>query len=109
MAGHKGDTLKRVADPDRIVVHEARACRHCGAGLTLAMARETETRQVFDLPAKRIEVTEHRRLVYAAPAAAAARGRLSRRRGGAGAIWRAAAFGGRLSPSAAVDPRGEDG
>jgi transposase len=34
-AGHKGDTLKRVADPDRIVVHEARACRHCGAGLAL--------------------------------------------------------------------------
>lgn len=62
-AGHKGDTLKRVADPDRIVVHEARACRHCGAGLTLSMARETETRQVFDLPAKRVEVTEHRRPV----------------------------------------------
>jgi len=64
-AGHKGDTLKRVADPDRIVVHEARACRHCGAGLALSMARETETRQVFDLPEKLIEVTEHRRLVYA--------------------------------------------
>src|SRR5689334_6594287 len=64
-AGHKGDTLKRVADPDRIVVHEARACRHCGAGLTLSMARETERRQIFDLPEKLIEVTEHRRLVYA--------------------------------------------
>jgi transposase len=64
-AGHKGDTLKRVADPDRIVVYEARACRHCGAGLRLSMAQETETRQVFDLPAKLIEVTEHRRPVYA--------------------------------------------
>lgn len=64
-AGHKGDTLKRVADPDRIIVHEARACRQCGACLTLSMARETETRQVFDLPAKLIEVTERRRLVYA--------------------------------------------
>src|SRR5579871_350571 len=51
-AGHKGDTLRRVADPDRIVVHEARACRHCGAALALSMAKETETRQVFDLPAK---------------------------------------------------------
>jgi transposase len=64
-AGHKGDTLKRVADPDRIVVYEARACRHCGAGLRLSMAQETETRQVFDLPAKLIEVTERRRPVYA--------------------------------------------
>jgi transposase len=64
-AGHKGDTLKRVADPDRIVLHEARACRHCGAGLRLSMAQETETRQVFDLPAKLIEITEHQRLVYA--------------------------------------------
>ena len=63
--GHKGDTLKRVADPDRIVVHEARACRHCGAGLRLSMAQETETRQVFDLPAKLVEVTEHRGFVYA--------------------------------------------
>jgi transposase len=63
--GHKGDTLKRVADPDRIVVHEARACRHCGAGLRLSMARETERRQVFDLPKTLIEVTEHRRFIYA--------------------------------------------
>jgi transposase len=64
-AGRKGDTLKRVDDPDRIVVYEARACRHCGAGLRLSMAQDTETRQVFDLPAKLIEITEHRRFVYA--------------------------------------------
>ena len=51
--------------PDRIVVHEARACRHCGAGLRLSMARETERRQVFDLPKTLIEVTEHRRFIYA--------------------------------------------
>jgi hypothetical protein len=32
---------------------------HCGAGRTLSMAQETEMRQIFDLPAKLIEVTEH--------------------------------------------------
>ena len=74
-AGHKGDTLKRVADPDRIVLHEAPACRHCGAGLTLAMAREMETRQVFDLPEKLIEVTDTGGPFTPAPAAAGARGR----------------------------------
>jgi Family of unknown function (DUF6444) len=36
--GHKGDTLRRVADPDRIVTHEVSACRHCGAGLTCQSA-----------------------------------------------------------------------
>lgn len=32
--GHKGDTLKRVADPDWIIRHEAATCRHCQAALT---------------------------------------------------------------------------
>jgi transposase len=63
--GHKGDTLRRVADPDRIVTHEAGACRHCGAGLTRAMAQEADRRQVFDLPSRLIEVIEHQGLVYA--------------------------------------------
>src|SRR5271163_1740838 len=29
--GHKGATLKRVAEPDRVLTHGASACRHCGA------------------------------------------------------------------------------
>ena len=47
--GHKGDTLRRVADPDRIVQHEASHCRHCRALLAPEMARRLEARQVFDL------------------------------------------------------------
>src|SRR6202044_3085085 len=35
--GHKGRTLKQVANPDRIEPHEADCCRHCQAGLTPAM------------------------------------------------------------------------
>jgi transposase len=63
--GHKGDTLRRMATPDRIVRHEAQACRHCGAGLTASMQSGVETRQVFDLPERLIEVTEHQGAIYA--------------------------------------------
>jgi transposase len=65
--GHKGETLRQVAEPDRIVTHAASACRHCGWALSAAMATGMERRQVFDLPERPIEVTEHRGLVYACP------------------------------------------
>jgi len=63
--GHKGDTLRRSAAPDRIVEHAAWACRHCGSPLTAAMRKGEEKRQVFDLPERLIEVTEHRAAIYA--------------------------------------------
>lgn len=63
--GHKGETLRQIAEPDRIVTHEAAACRHCGCPLSLAMAAGMERRQVFDLPERLLDVTEHRGLVYA--------------------------------------------
>jgi transposase len=63
-AGHKGGTLKQVADPDRIEPHEAERCRHCRAGLTRAMIVEVAKRQIFDLPEPRLEVTEHRASIY---------------------------------------------
>lgn len=63
--GHKGETLRQLAEPDRIVTHTASACRHCGCALSAAMAAGMEQRQVFDLPERLIEVTEHRGLVYA--------------------------------------------
>jgi transposase len=62
--GHKGDTLRRVADPDRIVQHEASQCRHCRALLAPGMARSLEARQVFDLADRPLIVTEHRALIY---------------------------------------------
>ena len=63
--GHKGETLRQIAEPDRIVRREAPSCRHCGAGLSGAMAIGMERRQAFDLPERLIEVTEHQGLVYA--------------------------------------------
>ncbi|MCC7277665.1 MAG: IS66 family transposase [Chromatiaceae bacterium] len=57
-AGHAGHTLKRVASPDRIETHApASHCDVCQRPLSTAVV--VETRQVFDLPPLRCEVTEH--------------------------------------------------
>jgi transposase len=57
--GHKGHTLKQVAEPDRIVTHSPPS--HCEAcHRPLPEASVVESRQVFDLPPLRFEVTEHR-------------------------------------------------
>jgi len=63
-AGHAGDTLKQVANPDVVERHEAQACRHCLAGLTTAMIVGVEKRQVFDLPEPQLKVTEHQAMIY---------------------------------------------
>jgi hypothetical protein len=62
--GHKGGTLKQVANPDRIEPHKTDRCRHCRAGLTPAMITGVAKRQVFDLPEPRLEVTEHQASIY---------------------------------------------
>lgn len=65
--GHKGDTLRASDTPDRIVQHTASACQHCAAPLTPAQQTAEEKRQVFDLPERLIEVTEHRAAIYVCP------------------------------------------
>ena len=62
--GHRGATLRPMAEPDTIERHEATRCGHCQAGLTAAMATGAETRQVFEMPKPRLDVTEHRATVY---------------------------------------------
>jgi transposase len=59
--GHKGETLRQVAEPDQVVDHFPSACSECGAGLMPEMAEDHVARQVFDLPAPQpLVVTEHR-------------------------------------------------
>ena len=59
--GHKGETLRQVAEPDRIVDHYPPACTGCGAAVTPAMSAGHSARQVFDLPEPTpLVVTEHR-------------------------------------------------
>src|SRR5208282_6704129 len=59
--GHKGETLRQLAEPDRIVDHYPQACSECSAALKPDMAGDYAARQVFDLPEPQpLIVTEHR-------------------------------------------------
>jgi transposase len=67
--GHLGKTLSPATDPDHVEEHRLAAgtrCGKCGETLPTAPAdapldcHSCERRQVFELPAIRIEVTEHR-------------------------------------------------
>lgn len=60
--GHKGNTLKQVAEPEHVVLHVAKRCACCGRDFSAearAKASVVEKRQVFDLPPARLAVTEH--------------------------------------------------
>lgn len=57
--GAPGANLFRVADPDHRVVHHPTVCEGCGNGLGDAPVTGSQSRQVFDLPERRAEVTDH--------------------------------------------------
>ena len=61
-AGHKGETLRRVAPTDRVEDHIPVCCRGCRASLSgAAVAGAAVARPLFDLPAPRpLDVMEHR-------------------------------------------------
>jgi transposase len=59
--GHKGETLRHSAKPDKITDHYPTGCSDCGAALKPEMSQDYAARQVFDLPEPRpLIVTEHR-------------------------------------------------
>jgi transposase len=69
-AGHRGHTLHQVTEPDKVVEHRfgpGELCPKCGVALMPGdepaapdcSCDHFEKRQVFELPAVRIEVTEH--------------------------------------------------
>jgi transposase len=59
--GHKGRTLKQVEHPDKTVKHKPGPC-DCGHVFSDEELSVAETRQVFDLPQPRLEVTAHQLL-----------------------------------------------
>ena len=58
--GHKGKTLKRVEQPEHVQIHIPAQCQCCGRHFRQEDAQVLQSRQVFDLPAPKLEVTEHR-------------------------------------------------
>lgn len=57
--GHEGTTLQMVETPDHVVAHPLTACPGCHADLSTVGAAKYGRRQVFDIPAVQIEITEH--------------------------------------------------
>jgi len=57
--GSPGSTLRQVDNPDVVVRHQPACCGGCGADLAGAEVTGECRRQVFDIPAPRLEVTEH--------------------------------------------------
>lgn len=58
--GHPGRRLEQVADPDEVIDHVPKRCAGCGAALAAAEPAGAEVRQVFELPAISLRVSEHR-------------------------------------------------
>jgi transposase len=65
--GHPGHTLQQVEHPDRVLVHDVDVCQTCQTSLEEVEGERRETRQVFDIPALHLEVTEHQNLVKVCP------------------------------------------
>jgi transposase len=58
--GRKGVNLKPVQNPDNMEVHSPKTCANCETSLESVTAVSVDKRQVFDLPAISVKVTEHR-------------------------------------------------
>ncbi|HUH47515.1 MAG TPA: IS66 family transposase [Arenibacter sp.] len=58
--GHKGNTLKMMADPDHIVELRPDYCRSCGSSLAESPSALERSRQVVDIPPIRAVWTEYR-------------------------------------------------
>lgn len=58
--GHQGKTLKRVENPDQVIVHHAQKCQCCGRQFSASEVEQiVSSRQVFEIPEPKIEVIEH--------------------------------------------------
>jgi transposase len=65
--GHKGHTLKAVEKPDRVELHRVKECKYCHTSLEEVAVQGHEKRQVFEVPAVRIQVIEHQAEIKTCP------------------------------------------
>ena len=65
--GHTGHTPERSETPDHTETYKPGECAECGTSLEDVVAVGEEERQVYDIPAIRIEVTAHRAEIKICP------------------------------------------
>ncbi len=65
--GHRGETLRLVAEPDAVVEHRPAVCTHCQTPLDEGPVVLRERRQVHELPPLRLVVREHQALHVRCP------------------------------------------
>jgi len=65
--GHEGTTLKMAVVADKVIMHRVEACGQCGKDLSRMGNQSFERRQVFDIPAVKVLVTEHRCEIKSCP------------------------------------------
>jgi transposase len=58
--GHRRNLLEKHPQPDKIVIHFLECCHNCKQSLEDILVSGYETRQVFEIPPLKLEITEHR-------------------------------------------------
>lgn len=68
--GHKGTHLEQVENPDKVVEHKVDTCTHCHMNLSGVKATDMVKRQIFDIPAIEVHITEHQAEIKKCPSCA---------------------------------------